>query len=228
MKKPIIIISVSLLIIFNRQDSLAQSCGTRQLDPQVAGFLKLIGYKDWGLEELRNMPIEQIKYPIIPQTPYPKEDVTRIKVTKDSIPVLVFNPLHQSNLPVLINYHGGGFISPLVPGLEHSLWQEAKTYGAILFAVDYRVAPEHKFPAAVNDSYEAFKWISENAGNYGGDTGRIVLMGNSAGANLVAVITQKAKKENISNKIKCRYLTDFLQTYDRSTWKNLFHISRMP
>ncbi len=179
-----------------------QQCGNRNLDPEIAGFLKIIGYKDLTLEQLRSLPIEQIKYPQLPLVPYPEEDVQKIKITSDSIPVLIFNPLHKNNLPVIIHYHGGGFISPLVEGLEQSLWQDAKTYEAILFAVDYRVAPEHKFPAAVNDSYQAFKWISENAGKFGGDTSKLILIGNSAGANLVAVIAQKAKKEHISNRIK--------------------------
>ncbi len=184
----------------------SQPCGNRTLDPDIAGFLKFTGYKDLSIEQLRALPIEQLKYPKIPLMPYPKQDVETIRITKDSIRVLVFNPLHKKNLPVIINYHGGGFISPLVPGLEYSLWQDAANYGAIVFAVDYRVAPEYKYPAAVNDSYESFKWITENAGKFGGDTGRLVLMGNSAGANLVAVITQKAKMENISNRIKLQVL----------------------
>lgn len=186
--------------------SLYAQCGNRTLDPQVAGFLKMIGYKDLSIEELRSLPIEQIKYVKLPEIPYPGADVQRIKITKDSIPVLIFNPLHKTNLPVIIHYHGGGFISPLIPGLENSLWQDAKTYGAVVFAVDYRVAPENKYPAAVNDAYHAFKWIAANAVRYGGDTNRIVLMGNSAGANLVAVIAQKAKKENSSHKIKLQVM----------------------
>jgi acetyl esterase len=125
------------------------------------------------IEQLRNIPIEQLKFAGPPLIPYPKEDVKRIKITPDSIPVLLFNPSHAQNLPILINYHGGGFISPLLPGLEHSLWQNAKTYGAVVFAIDYRVAPENKFPAAVNDSYNAFKWITEHGNEFGGDTSRI-------------------------------------------------------
>lgn len=199
-------ILIVLLFSFIASDGNGQQCGNRTLDPEIAAFLKIIGYKDLSLEQLRNTPIEQLKFPQLPLIPYPKEDVQRLKVTSDSIHVLLFNPLHQNNLPVIIHYHGGGFISPLVQGLEHSLWQDAKTYGAIVFAVDYRVAPEHKFPAAVNDSYNAFKWISENAQQYGGDTSRIILMGNSAGANLVAVITQKAKKEKINSRIKLQVL----------------------
>lgn len=198
--KLITILIVSLMICL--QEAFAQTCGTRQLDPDIAAFLKMIRYQDLTLEQLRSLPIELIKFAGPPLVSYPKEDVKRIKITPDSIPVLVFNPLQRQNLPVIINYHGGGFISPLIPALEHSLWQEAKTFGAIVFAVDYRVAPEHKFPTAVNDSYEAFKWIAENGSNWGGDTNRIALMGNSAGANLVAVVAQKAKKDGISNKIK--------------------------
>jgi acetyl esterase len=201
------LLTMSMIVLSSMlMNSYAQQCGNRTLDPQVAGFLKIIGYKDLTLQQLRSLPIEQLKYPQLPVIPYPKEDVQRIKITKDSIPVLVFNPLHKNNLPVMIHYHGGGFISPLVTGLEQSLWQDAKTYEAIVFAVDYRVAPEHKFPAAVNDSYNAFKWISENANAFGGDTSRLVLIGNSAGANLVAVIAQKAKKENISTRIKLQVM----------------------
>ena len=99
------------------------------------------------------------------QFPLHKKDVTGVKITADSIPVLIFNPAHSKNLPIIINYHGGGFIAPLLPGLEHSLWQEAKTYGAIMFAIDYRVAPEHKFPVAVSDSYNAFRWIANMVEN---------------------------------------------------------------
>ena len=206
MKKSAFIIFLTIVLAFNSHAVSAQTCGTRQLDPRVASFLKMIGYQDMTIEQLREMPIEQIKFPMIPLIPYPKEDVKRIKITADSIPVLIFNPLHAQNLPIIINYHGGGFISPLVPGIEHSLWQDAKTYGAVVFAIDYRVAPENKFPAAVNDSYNAFKWISEHGSEFGGDTSRIALYGISAGANLVAVITQKAKKEGINNKIKLQIL----------------------
>ena len=188
------------------QLSIAQNCGTRLLNPEIAYFLKMINYQDLTLEQLRQMPIEQIKYAGPPAMPYPKSDVQRIKITADSIPVLVFNPTKGKNLPIIINYHGGGFIAPLLPCLEQPLWLEAKNFEAVVFAIDYRVAPEHPFPAAVNDSYNAFKWIAEHGQEYGGDTNRIVLEGNSAGANLVAVVAQKAKKERISSKIKLQIM----------------------
>lgn len=204
--KYIFFLAASLTLTAISVNSRAQASGNRTLDPAIAGFLQLIGNRDLTLDQLRSLPMDELKYPKIPLIPYPKEDVQRLKITSDSIPVLVWNPLHKKGLPVIIHYHGGGFISPLVPGLEQSLWQDAKTYEAVVFAVDYSVAPEHRYPAAVNDSYQAFKWISENAGKLGGDTSKLILMGNSAGANLVAVISQKAKKENISSRIKLQVM----------------------
>ena len=206
MNKSIAVFLLAIAFSCVRQVNFAQSCGSRHLDPRVSAFLKKIGYQDFTIEQLRAMPISQIKYAGPPFMPYPKNDVIRIKITADSIPVLIFNPAHKTNLPIIINYHGGGFIAPLIPALEYSLWQDARTFESIIFAIDYRVGPENKFPAAVNDSYLAFKWISEHAGEYGGDTGRIVLMGNSAGANLVTVVTHKAKKEGLVKKIKLQVL----------------------
>lgn len=197
---------VSICIILVGGETFSQSCGTRQLDPRVVFFLRRIGYQDMTIEELRALPISAIKFAGPPALPYPKEDVQRIKVTADSIPVLVFNPKHGEKLPIIIHYHGGGFIAPLIPALERSIWHDAKTYGAIVFAIDYRVAPEHPFPAAVNDSYNAFEWIVQHGTAFGGDTGRIVLMGNSAGANLVAVVTQRARKRGQERQIKLQVM----------------------
>jgi len=199
-----LIVCLNLLFFFLSHPSFSQLCGTRQLDTRIARFLHIIGYQDQSLQQLRSLPIEQIKNVPIPQIPYPPKDVQRIKVTKDSIPVLVFNPLHEKSLPIIIHYHGGGFISPLLTGLEYGLWQDARSYGAVVFAVDYSVAPEHKFPAAVDDSYNVFKWIAEHGGEFGGDTSRLTILGNSAGANLVAVITHKAKRKALQGRSSFR------------------------
>lgn len=208
MRKSMFVIFLSIVFVFNCQKIFAQTqtCGTRQLDARVTSFLRMIGNENLTIEQFRKIPIAQLRLAGPPVIPYPDADVKRIKITADSIPVLIFNPAHANNLPILISYHGGGFFLPLLQGLEYALWQDAKTYGTIVFAVDYRIAPENKFPAAVNDSYNAFKWIAAHGAEFGGDTSRIVLTGNSAGANLVAVITQKAKEECISSKIKLQVL----------------------
>lgn len=93
MRKSILIISLSIAFLFHQQDLYAQACGTRQLDLRIASFLKLIAYEDLSIEQLRALPIQQIKMGAAPPiVPFPQEDVKRIKITKDSIPVLVFNP----------------------------------------------------------------------------------------------------------------------------------------
>jgi len=185
----------------------AQSCNTGKLDPIVADFLKMMPADHRTLEDLRKTTnFEEGKKAGPPAIPYPITDVEHIKITADSIPVLVFNPSHTKGLPIIIHYHGGGFIQPIVPWMEHSFWDAANTFNAIVFAIDYKVAPEYKFPAAVNDCYNAFKWINEHGGQFGGDTSRIIIKGESSGANLVAVVCQKAKQEGIAQKIKLQVM----------------------
>lgn len=200
----------------------AQSCKTGKLNPQVAEFIKSMPANDRSVAEIKKtINFEEYKKGGPPAIPYPAADVERIKITADSIPVMVFNPVRKKGLSIIIAYHGGGFIQPLVPWMEHRFWYEAIFYNAIVFAVDYRVAPEHKFPVPVEDSYAAFKWISENGHRQGGDTSRIILTGTSAGTNLVAVVCQKAKKEGIAKKIK-------LQIMNCPVTDNPNHTSRYP
>jgi len=208
MKKAMILLTpLSLLIFFANGPLQAQTCTSGKLNPAVAEFLKRIPPDNRSLEEMRtsNNFVEFRKIGP-PPIPYPASDVERIKVTADSIPVLIFNPSHVKGLPIIIYYHPAGFIIPLTKGMEYMAWMDAKNFNAVVFAVDYRVAPEHKFPAGVNDSYNAFKWISENGQKFGGDTSRIALMGVSAGANLAAVVCQKAKLNGMANKIKLQIL----------------------
>lgn len=199
------ILMVALSVTITRAQ--AQNCNTGKVDPKVAEFLKMMPEDNRSVEELKKTTnFEVYKKEGPPTIPYPSSDVERIKITSDSIPVLVFNPSRAKGLPIIIAYHGGGFISPLIPGHEYLNWQDGKTFSAIVFSVDYRVAPERKFPVAVNDCYNAFKWISENGEQFGGDTSRIILKGESAGANLVAAVCQKAKTDGIVKKIKLQVM----------------------
>ena len=105
---------------------------------------------------------------------------------------LLAAPEPEEALPVVVFYHGGGFC---LGGLDtHDPLARAHAVGAeaIVVAVDYRLAPEHPFPAAVNDSWAALQWVGEHATELGGDPNRIAVAGDSAGGNLAAVMAQLA------------------------------------
>ncbi len=106
---------------------------------------------------------------------------------------LVYRPNYNSPLPVLVYFHGGGYtIGSLKShdGVCRTLCVEAQ---CIIISVDYRLAPEHKYPAAADDAWVATKWITANAESLGIDENCIAVGGDSAGGNLAAVVCLKAK-----------------------------------
>jgi acetyl esterase len=199
-------VTIVLLYLFSIAISaIAQYCNTGVLDPRIAVLLKK--YIHDIPPTIPNIPKEQIqKDRQKADSSYATNDLHRIKVTVDSIPISIFNTVHEKGLPVIIYFHFGGFTLPLLSTMEQACWKKSADYHAVVFAVDYRILPEYKYPAAVNDAYNTFKWVMKHAQEYGGDTTKIILLGESSGANLVAVICQKAYKEGISNKIKLQVL----------------------
>lgn len=94
----------------------------------------------------------------------------------------------RDKLPVLIYYHGGGFIWGSVDIFDTYCRKLARETEALVISVDYRLAPEYKYPVAVKDSYAVLKWANRHISKYGGDPEQIIVMGESAGGNLAAVM----------------------------------------
>ncbi|OBF07553.1 lipase [Mycobacterium sp. ACS4054] len=112
------------------------------------------------------------------------------------IPVRIYWPPLEpaDSLPVVVYYHGGGFC---LGGLDtHDPVARSHAVGAeaIVVSVDYRLAPEHPFPAGVDDAWAALRWVAENAAELGGDPDRIAVAGDSAGGNLAAVMAHLANE----------------------------------
>lgn len=112
-----------------------------------------------------------------------------------SVPIRIYTPAGKGPFPVLVFYHGGGFVIGDLEshdGLCRSLTNGA---GCVTVAVDYRLAPEAKFPAAVEDCYAATRWVADNAVNLNADPNQLAVGGDSAGGNLSAVISIMARDQ---------------------------------
>lgn len=112
----------------------------------------------------------------------------------DSIPVRVYRPERAGGpWPLVLYFHGGGFVFGDLRGGDWIAGTVAKQLGAVVVSVDYRLAPAHPFPAAVDDCVAGLAWASENAADLGADPARIGVMGESAGGNLAAVVALTAR-----------------------------------
>ncbi len=110
------------------------------------------------------------------------------------IPVRIYKPAGQAPYPILVYYHGGGWVIGDLETHDGISRAFANAAGCIVVSVDYRLAPEHKYPAAVDDAFAALNWVADHAAEFDGDAMRIAAGGESAGANLTAVIAQLAKE----------------------------------
>lgn len=113
------------------------------------------------------------------------------------LPLRVYTPEAWSRepRPVVVDFHGGGFVLGSARQGDWSASIVAAELDAVVVSVDYRLAPTHRFPAGVEDCYDALLWTAEHAAGLGGDPTRIGVMGDSAGGNLAAVIAIMARDE---------------------------------
>ena len=109
------------------------------------------------------------------------------------IPLRLYANDHDGLRPALVYFHGGGFVFGNLDTHDAVCRALAKESGAVVIAVDYRLAPEHKFPAAVDDSFAATVWIAANAERLGIDAKRIAVGGDSAGGNLATVVAMRCR-----------------------------------
>ncbi len=111
-----------------------------------------------------------------------------------AIPARVYFPSAGGPRPLMVYFHGGGFVIG-DPGTSDNIARFiCKHVGCVVLSVDYRLAPEHTFPSAVEDAFASTLWAAEHAGELGGDPEKLLLGGDSAGATLSAVVSQMARQ----------------------------------
>ncbi|MBC3192977.1 alpha/beta hydrolase fold domain-containing protein [Pseudonocardia sp. C8] len=147
------------------QTTLAPPAGRTALDVLAAADPYTNQNADAGLLVGRRVPIRQ---------------VAGWDVTAD-----VYRPATAGPLPVLVYLHGGGWVLG-APSTHRRLARDIAGLGLVVVVVDYRRAPRHRFPAAVDDTTDAIEWARRHASTWGGDPDRMVVAGDSAGANLAA------------------------------------------
>jgi len=107
---------------------------------------------------------------------------------RDGLAVRLYRPSAQNGLPVILYIHGGGWVVGSIASHDNICRKLANRSGSIVISVGYQLAPESKFPAAIEDVYAALRWAHAEAGSFGGDPGRLAVAGDSAGGNLAAAV----------------------------------------
>jgi acetyl esterase len=102
-------------------------------------------------------------------------------------------PTDHGTPPVLLFFHGGGFVVGDLDTHDGTCRQHAVGASAVVVSVEYRLAPEHPYPAAVDDAWAATQWVAEHGSEIGADADRLAVAGDSAGGTIAAVIAQRAR-----------------------------------
>lgn len=171
------------------------------LDPVAEGFLAQMAAAGGPPLEEMSPEFARQAFSVFNQLGGPTEEVAKIENRTipgpaGAIPVRIYTPEGEAPFPALIYFHGGGWVIGELDVVDVPCRALANQAGCVVVSVDYRMAPEHPFPAAVEDSYAATKWVAEHGAEIGVDPSRIAVGGDSAGGNLAAVVSQMAREQD--------------------------------
>jgi acetyl esterase len=175
------------------------------LDPIIQGLLEQM--KAAGMPKLQDAGAvagrEQfvgLMQMVGPQNvPVGKTENLTVPSAAGGIPIRVYTPVAGPSeaMPALVYYHGGGWVIGSVDAVDGLCRIMANEGGLRVISVEYRLAPEHKYPAAIDDAFAALNWVVENAAEIGVDANRLAVGGDSAGGALAAEVAQLAKAKGL-------------------------------
>lgn len=166
------------------------------VDPQIAAVLQILE----SMPPMETMAVADLRASMV----YPPlEKRTIVGGTQDfdipcathSIKARLYQPTELARPGLTVFFHGGGYVIGNIETHDHVCRDLCEHSGAAVLSVDYRLAPEHKFPAAPDDCLAAARWAADQAGHLGVDASRLVLAGDSAGATLAAVTSLRLRDE---------------------------------
>jgi len=171
----------------------------RVIDPEARAYLKqtaslgLPPLAEQGAVEARRL--NSLRAPSLAGEP---EDVAliedgRLPGAGGQIPFRLYSPAPDRTLPALLYLHGGGWVVGDLDTHDSVCRALARRAGCVVLALDYRLAPENPFPAAVEDAWTALNWLCDHATEIGADSDRIAVGGDSSGGNLSAVVAQRSR-----------------------------------
>ncbi len=167
------------------------------LDPQVK--LVLDNLPADLLDVSSTTPLELRKlYEGRTQTPFPAEPVAAVRERSvpgpdGEVPVRIYTPDGDGPHPGIVFFHGGGWVIGNLDTHDGTVRKLANAAGCTIVSVDYRLAPENRFPAAAEDCYAATRWVAETCSDLGIAPGRLAVAGDSAGGNLASVVALMAR-----------------------------------
>jgi acetyl esterase len=168
------------------------------LDPQARAFLDKV--EALGMPGFEKMTVEQAREAIMAMREFagPPQPMARIEDRSipgpvGSIRIRIYTPTGTGPFPLLVYFHGGGWVIGNLETIDAPLRALTNRAGCVTVSVDYRLAPEAKFPAAIEDCYAATFWVAKHAPSLGGDPARLAVGGDSAGGNLAAAVAQMAR-----------------------------------
>lgn len=113
-----------------------------------------------------------------------------------NVPIRLYRPAGvRGPLPVVVYFHGGGWVMGGIDSHDDSCRHLSELSGCLVVSVEYRLAPEHPFPAAIDDAWAATRWAMDHAGDLGGDPRLVAVAGDSAGGNLAGGVARLARNE---------------------------------
>lgn len=169
------------------------------LDPaaeQLLSGVKAQGYPGWAyltIEQARAMMAGMRPLAGEPESVAHVEDI--VIPGPPAIPARVYVPHRKGPLPIIVYFHAGGWALGEYMDIDTPVRALANRSGCAILSVNYRLAPEHKYPAAVEDAYGAVQWASQSGEQFGWDGQRLAVMGDSAGGTLATVACLRARDE---------------------------------